>query len=340
MHTPSLPAGRAGRLVRHHGMTLIPDEGAWFSLRHVSAERIAPEALPARFAGSGSRPLGNAIYALITATDFSALHRLRSDETWHFYEGAPAELLLLHPDGRDELVVFGPDSLAGQQPQVTVPAGVWMGVRPLAGGAGNDGGGGEVYSFFGCTLAPGFDYGDYEPGYRDELAARYPARAELIATLTRQAFAKRPAGNPATAPVPPSEPLPSRVIAPGEAAGVEIAPGVSLRELVGRTSATRTEALSLARFRLAPGAGTGSSRYLGADEFFLILSGTGVMTLGEARHPVGPGALVVIARGQPHALEADAAGPLEFFAVIAPAFNSAHYVPLAGSDPGEARRAD
>ncbi|MCU0793759.1 MAG: cupin domain-containing protein [Opitutaceae bacterium] len=325
MFTPTLPAGRAGRLIRHHGMTLIPDEGAWFALRHVSAERIAAEALPARFAGGGSRPLGNAIYALITETDFSALHRLRADETWHFYEGAPAELLLLHPDGRDELLIFGPDSLAGQHPQITVPAGVWMGARPLT----DKSNGGESYSFFGCTLAPGFDYGDYEPGYRDELAARYPARAALIAALTREPFATRPAGaSPTTSPAAtPPAPLCSRVITPGEVAALALPGGVSLRELAGRTSAARTESLSVARFRLEAGAGTGSSRYLGADEFFYILAGTGTATLGESRHAVGPGALVVIARGEPHAIVADAAGPLEFLAVIAPAFNPAHYAP-------------
>ena len=312
--------GRADRLIRHHAMIRIPDEGAWFTLQHVSSERIPNEALPARYAGAGTRPLGNAILALVTREDFSALHRLRADETWHFHEGAPAELLLLYPDGHDELVIFGSDSLAGQRPQVTVPAGVWMGARPL-------GGEGDAYSFFGCTLAPGFDYGDYEPGWRDELTATYPARAGLIDALTRSEFSVRPAGlansSAGVAPVPPI----SRVVAPGEVAATEIAPSVTFRELAGRAAAIRTEAVSVTPFRLAPGASTGASRYFGAEEFFFILAGTGVATLGGAAFPVSPGALVYIARGDPHELQADTQGPLEFIAIIAPAFNPAHYMP-------------
>ena len=185
---PAFPAGMAGRLIAHHCMAPIPDEGAWFVLTYASPESIPAGALPARYAGAGSRPAGSAILALITRTDFSALHRLRADETWHFHGGDAAELLLLHPDGRDEVVVFGPDTLSGQRVQVTVPAGTWMGARPARDDA-------EAYSFFGCTVAPGFSPGDYEAGWRDELAAAYPAQARRIAELTRPAFASRPAAD-------------------------------------------------------------------------------------------------------------------------------------------------
>ena len=98
-------------------------------------------------------------------------------------------------------------------------------------------------------------------------------------------------------------------------------------ELFGRAGVTRTEAVSLARFRLAAGASTGSSRYLGCDEFFVVLSGTGVATLSEVETPVRAGSVVAIARGEPHALRADAGGPLEFLAVLAPAFDPARYEP-------------
>lgn len=325
------PAGMAGRLVAHHRMALIPDEGAWFALNYVSPDRIPAEALPARYAGTGSRPAGSAIYALITRRDFSALHRLRTDETWHFYGGDVAELLLLHPDGRDELVLFGPDSLAGQRPQVTVPAGVWMGARPARDDA-------EAYSFFGCTLAPGFDYGDYEAGWRDELAAAYPARAELIEALTRPGFHARPAVTKAAEQAVASGHAEvraevaverSRVFAADAVPAITIAPGVSLRELAGRGGHTRSEAVSFARFRLEAGRRSGSSRYLGSDEYFIVISGTGVATLGAERAPVGPGSVVVIKRGDPHEITADATGPLEFYTVISPAFNPAHYVPEA-----------
>src|SRR5690606_40153176 len=122
----------------------------------------------------------SAIYALVTRRDFSAMHRLAQDETWHFYLGDPIELLLLPSDGGlDEVVVLGADLAAGQQPQFTVPAGVWMGARPLRDDP-------EAFSLFGCTLSPGFADRDYEPGERVALQAAHPAHAALIAALTRE----------------------------------------------------------------------------------------------------------------------------------------------------------
>lgn len=326
----SPPSGTAARLIERHRMALIPGEGAWFALNYVSPDRIPGEALPARYAGAGSRPAGNAIYALVTRRDFSALHRLRSDETWHFYGGDAAELLLLFADGRSEVVSFGADTLAGLRPQVTVPAGTWMGARPARDAA-------DAYSFFGCTLAPGFDYVDYEQGWRDELVAAYPAREELIVALTRPEFCARPKSAPgggAGAPLVP--PLAacggierSRVFSAADAPEIVIAPGVSLRELAGLRGRVRSEAVSFARFRLEAGRGTGSSRYLGGDEYFLVIGGTGVAVLGSERTPVGPGSVLVIKRDEPHEMIADQAGPLEFFTVLAPAFNPAHYMPEA-----------
>ncbi len=314
-------------------MALIPNEGSWFALNHVSADRIPAAALPTRYAGTGPRSFGSAIYALLTRADFSAMHRLRTEETWHFYEGEPAELVLLHPDGRGEVLCLGPDTLAGQHAQVTVPAGVWMGARP---GGKN----GDAYTFFGCTLAPGFDYADYESGWRDELVSAYPAQAVVIAALIRPEFFTRPAANAdagvgmgaavADKPAPAAER--SWVFAAADAPRIVAGPGVSLHELAGRTGRARTEEVSFARFRLEAGCGTGSSRYVGGDEYFLIIQGTGVATLGAEPAPVGPGSVVVIKRGEPHAMMADADGPLEFFTVLAPAFNPAHY--QAGTQNG------
>jgi predicted cupin superfamily sugar epimerase len=173
----------ASDLIAHLRMEKIPDEGAWFSLTYVSTDTIPANALPARY--GGARPAGNAIYALITREDFSALHRLKTDETWHFYAGDPIELLLLHPDGRDQLILLGPALLTGHHFQFTVPAGTWMGARPQSAAT-------SAYSLFGCSMSPGFDYADFEPGYRDELAKLYPARASLIAQLTRPGFVVRP----------------------------------------------------------------------------------------------------------------------------------------------------
>lgn len=312
----TLPEGPARALIERFGMEPIPDEGAWFVLEHVAAERVAEAALPARYAGAGSRPLGNSILALVTRRDFSAMHRLRADETWHFYSGDALELLLLRPDGRAETVRLGGNFAAGERPQFTVPAGAWMGARPARDAA-------EAYSFFGCTLAPGFDAADYEPGWRDEMEAGWPEAAEMIRALTRPAFFTRPAGGAAGAP----EIARGRVVRAGEPAVIAPGGGVELREIVGRAAAARTGELSVTRFRLEAGASSGSSRYHGADEHFYVLSGRGTAEIGGRREAVAAGDTVVIRRGEPHAMTADAAGPLEFLAIIAPAFDPASYAP-------------
>ncbi|MFI1729266.1 cupin domain-containing protein [Streptomyces acidicola] len=153
-------------LVAHYGLEPIPREGGRFRRTWAGPER------------SDGRPEGSAIVALLTAEpgDFSALHRLPSDEVWHFYLGDPLELLLLAPDGSSRTVLLGPDVLGGQWVQYTVPAGTWMGARVLTGGA---------WSLFGCTMAPGFTYESYEHGDVGELTARYPAEAARIAELGR-----------------------------------------------------------------------------------------------------------------------------------------------------------
>lgn len=122
----------------------------------------------------------------------------------------------------------------------------------------------------------------------------------------------------------------SRVIGLADAPVIEIAPGVSLRELAGRTGVARSEAVSFARFRLEAGASSGASRYLANDEYFIVISGAGEAVLGGRRFPVGPGSVVVIARGESHEMIADAAGPLEFFTVLAPAFDPAFFRPEGG----------
>jgi predicted cupin superfamily sugar epimerase len=144
----------------------IPREGGLFRRTWAGPER------------ADGRPEGSAIVALLTAEpgDYSALHRLPADEIWHFYLGDPLDMLLLAPDGTSRTTVLGPDILGGQHLQLTVPAGTWMGARVAAGGA---------WSFFGCTMAPGFTYRDYEHGDAAELAVRYPAEAVRIAALGR-----------------------------------------------------------------------------------------------------------------------------------------------------------
>ena len=103
---PAPPGGIAGTLIRRFHMAPIPQEGAWFAVTYSSNDRIDGAGLPARYGGQ-SRRVSSAIIGLETPRDFSALHRLQSDEVWHFYSGTPLTMLLLYPDGHGETVTLG-----------------------------------------------------------------------------------------------------------------------------------------------------------------------------------------------------------------------------------------
>lgn len=147
-------------------------EGGWYRQTYRSAEQIAADALPGRF--SGSRPFSTAIYFLLEQGNFSAFHRIMSDECWHFYAGGPLEIFIIHPEGNLEVVIMGKQ--AGQHFQYVVPAGCWFASRPVAG---------TSFSFTGCTVAPGFDFADFELANADILSGCYPQHEELIRSLCR-----------------------------------------------------------------------------------------------------------------------------------------------------------
>ena len=104
------------------------------------------------------------------------MHRLLTDEIYHFYLGDPVEMLLLYPGGRGETVILGTDVLGGQRVQFVVPAGVWQGSHLQPGGQ---------YALIGTTMAPGYENEDFQLASRQELASAYPAAASLIHSLTR-----------------------------------------------------------------------------------------------------------------------------------------------------------
>ncbi len=166
---------KAQKIIHHLKMANIPHEGPWFLETHKSPD-IIEGVLATRY--PETHYAYTAIYAMITDQDFSAMHKLKTDELWHFYEGGPLELLLLHPDGSGETVILGSDLLNGEHPQYLVPAGVWMGAIPMGKGE-------YSYSLIGNTLSPGFEYEDYTPGERDTLINEYPDFAEAITARTR-----------------------------------------------------------------------------------------------------------------------------------------------------------
>jgi len=148
-------------------------EGGYFRETYRSPLYYAAHALPPRY--GGRRSAATAIYYLLTPDTFSAIHRLNSDEVFHFYAGDLVEMLQLRPDGDAAVVSIGNGLAAGIEPQVVVSAGVWQGCRLMPGGQ---------WALMGCTVAPGFDYADFEAASRAELLREYPKHAELIQALT------------------------------------------------------------------------------------------------------------------------------------------------------------
>lgn len=138
--------------------------------------------IPSIRSGSGrileNRSVGTAIYYLITSDSFSALHKLSSDETYHFYYGDPLEMLLLRPNGDHEIVVLGNNVLKDELPQFTVPAGYWQGTR-LREGSTN-------FALLGTTVYPGFDFRDFEMGVGTDLKQQYPKIEGLIDKYIKQ----------------------------------------------------------------------------------------------------------------------------------------------------------
>jgi predicted cupin superfamily sugar epimerase len=156
------------------GLVPLSFEGGYYSETYRSADVIPRESLPGNY--SGPRCACTAIYYLLEPGTFSELHRVGSDEIFHFYYGDPVEMLQLWPDGSARRVVIGADFERGMRPQVVVPRGVWQGSRLAAGG---------TLALLGCTVSPGFEYADYESGMRAVLTGQFPAEAGMIGELTR-----------------------------------------------------------------------------------------------------------------------------------------------------------
>ena len=157
-------------------LDLKPHPEGGFYKESYRAEGMIPASALKRTRHKDARQFSTAIYYLLPAGTRSKLHRLASDELFHFYLGGPMTLLLLGPKGQVEFVRLGPDLAAGMKVQQVVRAGWWFG------GFCEDG---SPYSLVGCTVAPGFDFADFELGDEQALLARYPAAADAIGRLSR-----------------------------------------------------------------------------------------------------------------------------------------------------------
>jgi predicted cupin superfamily sugar epimerase len=161
---------RAQELIDRLGLLPHPERGFYVETYRAP---LAVDAAP----HGGARAASTAIYFLVTrAQPTTYLHRLKSDEVFHLYEGGPLEVLLLAPTGGGEVRRLGLDIATGERPQLVIPAGTWFAVELAAG---------VSHCLFGCTVAPGFDFADFELAEGPELAARYPDHAARIARMSR-----------------------------------------------------------------------------------------------------------------------------------------------------------
>jgi uncharacterized protein len=149
-------------------------EGGYYRETYRAELSIPKEALPSHF--TGARLVSTAIYFLLEGKNFSAFHRLRSDELWHFYSGSAIAVHVIAPDGSYSEIHLGHDPEAGEVLQAVVKAGRWFASRVLDP---------KTFALAGCTVAPGFDFADFELGERAELVRLYPQHRNLIESFTR-----------------------------------------------------------------------------------------------------------------------------------------------------------
>jgi predicted cupin superfamily sugar epimerase len=163
-------------IIKRLGLQPLPLEGGYFKVTYTSDDTIEAEALPERY--TSRHNMAGAIYFLETAEQFSAIHKLPTDEVYYYHMGDPLEMLFLHPDGSGEIHILGPDLAAGHQLQLVAPRDCWHGSRPLPEQK-------QGFSLCSTSMAPGYDDTDPVFADRDELLKTHSTFSTLIEALTR-----------------------------------------------------------------------------------------------------------------------------------------------------------
>ena len=155
---------------------LLPHpEGGYYKETYRSNVLLKQQSLPIGF--DGDRNSSTAIYFLLEKGNFSAFHRIKSDECWHFYAGQTLLIYVIDKSGRLEIIKLGNNVLAGEVFQAVVPADCWFSSEPAPD---------SDFCFVGCTVSPGFDFNDFELATTAELCEIYPAHQALIERLCRK----------------------------------------------------------------------------------------------------------------------------------------------------------
>ena len=149
-------------------------EGGYFKETYRSVGEISLDDLEDGYAGK--RNYSTAIYFLLTSNNFSAFHRVRQDEFWHFHTGSPLELHMISEEGNCSSIIIGNNLEKDETPQFVVPGGHWFAASVI---------GKDSYSLVSCTVSPGFDFEDFELADGEKLIERYPEHKEIIKRFTR-----------------------------------------------------------------------------------------------------------------------------------------------------------
>ena len=161
---------RARHLNEQLALIPHPERGFYAETYRATARVASPS-------HNGERSASTAIYFLVVEDHpTTSLHRLKSDEVFHLYEGGPLEILQLRQDGEAVVARLGLDIAAGERPQVVVPAGTWFGTELVSGAS---------LCLVGCTVAPGFEFADFDLADGPELEARYPSVVDRIRRMRR-----------------------------------------------------------------------------------------------------------------------------------------------------------
>jgi len=156
-------------------LELLPHpEGGYFKETYRSQGEIPEASLSSDF--EGNRNYATGIYYLLESGDYSALHKIKQDEMWHFYQGDAIELVTITEEGELNVVLIGSDIANNEQPQYVVPKNVWFAAsvsKP------------NSYALAGCTVSPGFDFRDFELGSYEQLVDLFPQHEAYIKKFTR-----------------------------------------------------------------------------------------------------------------------------------------------------------
>ncbi len=148
-------------------------EGGYYKETYRSAGDINLDSLEKNY--NGKRSYSTCIYFLLTSYDFSAFHKIKQDEIWHFHEGSPIQLHIISEKGVHQEYIIGNDFINGETPQLVVPGNHWF-----AASVTQD----NSYALVSCTVSPGFDFSDFILPTREELNEKFPQHVSLINEFT------------------------------------------------------------------------------------------------------------------------------------------------------------